>query len=106
MNSCLLVIIAAPSMEEVLVDWLLAYPNGAEEAILPGFTALRVDGHSVASQHLSLAEQVMGRQRRLMFQIQLAEPVARDVVGVLKHDFPGADLHYWIMPLIEAGTLL
>ncbi|MGI9296074.1 MAG: DUF3240 family protein [Pseudomonadales bacterium] len=89
----LVVITTAPTLEEPLIDWLLAREHQT------GFTSMPVFGHSSRHDHLSPAEQVSGRQRRLQFQIQLAVAHTEQFLRELREEFEGADLHFWIQPL-------
>lgn len=99
MNECLLVIIATPAIEESLVDWLL------ERKEISGFSSTRIDGHGSRQSDLSLAEQVAGRQRKVMFHIHADCDEVRTLLDALKQEFSGAGLHYWMMPLLEAGQI-
>lgn len=98
MNECLLTVIATPSLEEKLVDWLL-------EKGQAGFTTSECSGHGVNQEHLSAAEQVAGRQKRVAFWIQVPEPKARKIVAQLGSDFGAAGLHYWVSPVIAGGAI-
>lgn len=99
MQECLLVIVTTPALEESLVDCLL----GQER--LSGFSSVRIDGHGSRQTELSLAEQVMGRQHKVMFHIHTNCTAAQQLLAVLRSEFSGAGLHYWVMPLLEAGTI-
>ncbi|MFZ5593940.1 MAG: DUF3240 family protein [Pseudomonadota bacterium] len=99
MSQCLLAIIAAPQAEDALVDWLLT------RAEVDGFTSLGIDSHASSHRGLTLAEQVSGRQRKLMFQIHLPCDAAHIVIEALKRDFVGSGLHYWLTPVMETGRL-
>jgi hypothetical protein len=99
MQECLLVIVTTPALEESLVDWLLARDE------LSGFSSTRIDGHGSRQTELSLAEQVMGRQRKVMFHVHTDCTAVTQLLGLLRTDFAGAGLHYWVMPLIEAGKI-
>ena len=99
MNECLLVIVATPAVEETLVDWLL----GRSE--LSGFSSVRIDGHGTRPSALSLAEQVTGRQRKVMFHAHTDCEQVKVLVDALKEAFHGAGLHYWVMPLLDAGQI-
>ncbi|HEY0635038.1 MAG TPA: DUF3240 family protein [Gammaproteobacteria bacterium] len=99
MSECLLVIVATPAIEESLVDWLL------ERREISGFSSSRIDGHGSRQSELSLAEQVTGRQRKVMFHIHADCEQARTLLDALKQAFSGAGLHYWMMPLLEAGQI-
>lgn len=95
---CLLVLVAPPQMEEPLVDFLL------ESEGFSGFSLQKIDG-SPAHGALTLAEQVTGRKRQVMFQVHAGCVEVRALVAQLGETFRGAGLHYWIAPLIEAGPI-
>ena len=96
----LAVISSPPSLESPLVDWLLARDGGS------GFSSVAIHGHSTQHGHLSIAEQVSGRQRRLQFQVQLPKVELDRFLDDLKVEFGGADLHYWVLPVIAGGHLI
>lgn len=99
MSECLLVIVVTPAIEESLVDWLL------ERSEISGFSSTRVDGHGSRHSDLSLAEQVAGRQHKVMFNVHAECALLHALLDELKPAFSGAGLHYWLMPLLEAGQL-
>jgi len=99
MSECLLAIVATPAIEESLVDWLL------ERKEISGFSSTRIDGHGSRQTELSLAEQVSGRQRKVMFRVHADCDLLRSLIDALKQEFSGAGLHYWLMPLLEAGQI-
>lgn len=99
MNGVLLVLVAAPELEETLVDWLL----GRNE--ISGFTGQRVEGRSRDHGAFSLVEQVTGRQDRIMYYVQTEESTARGLIEALASDLRNCNLRYWMIPLIEAGRL-
>lgn len=98
-NEYLLAIVCKPAQEELVIDWLLGREG------LTGFTSMSIDGHGVQGSHLSLSEQVTGRQHRLLFQIHAKLPLLKGVIQALKEDFADTGLHYWLTPLLEAGHL-
>jgi hypothetical protein len=97
-NSHLLTLVATPELEERLVDWLL-------EAGHVGFTSAACHGHGVHPDRLSTAEQVAGRQRRVVFWLHVPEREADDLLAGLAASFGGAGLHYWLAPLIAVGRI-
>ncbi len=99
MDRCLLILIGTPAAEGALLDWLLS----REE--VPGFSSCPVAGHGTAHHRMSMAEQVEGRQKQVMFWIELPLPQARQLVEALKRELAGSVLHYWILPVIEGGQL-
>lgn len=99
MKQCLLIIVTPHALEESLVDWLL------ERDALSGFSSMRIDGHGSRHTELSLAEQVLGRQRKVMFQVHTECALIETLLAALRCDFTGAGLHYWVMPLVDAGRI-
>ena len=97
-EQCLLVLIAPPQLEEPLVDFLL------ENAGFSGFSLQKIDG-SPAHGTLTLSEQVTGRKRQVMFHVHAGCADVRGLVTQLGMCFGGAGLHYWILPVIEAGPI-
>lgn len=98
MDESLITLIATPELEERLIDWLL-------ESGHDGFTTSACHGHGIHAARLSAAEQVAGRQRRVVFWIQTPASEASALVSRLAETFGGAGLHYWILPVSEAGPL-
>lgn len=98
-DQVLLVLTVAPTLETQLVDWLLVSEH------VTGFSSGPIHGHGSRHDRLSIAEQVTGRQRRVQFQVQLTRAAASELLTALGRDFAGADLHYWLLPLIAAGQL-
>ena len=95
----LLALIVDLKLEDPLSDWLLARHD------ISGFSSQTVYGHSEASQKFSLAEQVTGRQRRIMFHVHAAPEVIEGLLSDLNQAFRGSRLHFWRLPLRAAGTL-
>jgi len=98
-QNVLVVITSPPSLEGQIVDWLLSQDSGT------GFSSVPVHGHSTRHDHLSVAEQVIGRQRRVQFQVQIDGDRAESFIEELRAEFKGADMHYWVMPVLAAGRL-
>jgi hypothetical protein len=98
MSTCLLTLIATPELEERLIDWLL-------EAGHEGFTTVACHGHGVHSDRLSTAEQVIGRQKRVAFWLQVPGDEAESIVARLALELGDAGLHFWITPAIAAGRV-
>lgn len=96
-DQVLVVITSPPSLESQLVDSLLSRQGGA------GFSSVPVRGHSTRHDHLSIAEQVSGHQRRIQFQVQIGGDQLDDFLEMLKSEFAGADLHYWAVPVLAGG---
>jgi hypothetical protein len=97
MSEVILMLVVPPELEETVIDWLLA----REE--ISGFTGQTVYGHSREHGGFSLVEQVTGRQRRVMFQVQTDETTARALLAALGGDLSGAGIRYWVVPVVAAG---
>lgn len=99
MDEVLLTLITVPDIEETLVDWLLARDD------ISGFSSGAISGHGTQHARLSMAEQVSGRQRQALIQIQAPRATAETLLEELKRDFAGTGIHYWMAPLLAAGHL-
>lgn len=99
MPNQLLQLIVPPAAEDVVAEWLL------ERDDVPGFTSAPVSGHGSSERSMTLAEQVAGRSRRVMFFTHLPTPVAASVLADLRTDFAGSGIHYWVVPVLEHGRL-
>ena len=95
----LLTLIADPSLEEVLVDWLLEYE------VSYGFTSSRIDGHSSRLEGLTLAEQVAGRRHLLCFAMCVDGRELEFLLARLKLDFQGTGIQYWVVPVVLNGSV-
>lgn len=98
-DACLLTLISAPSMEETLIDWLLTQEE------ISGFSSTEIYGHGSRSMHLSLLEQVTGRQKRIQFLVHTQNDIARRLIAELEQKYPNTGLHYLVTPVIEAGQI-
>jgi len=98
-NGVVVTINVPPALEEVIVDWLLARDS------VTGFTSYRAYGHASAHDHLSIAEQVSGRQRRLEFRVALPEAALDVFLSDLADRFSGADLFYVATPVLRSAHL-
>lgn len=98
-KQCLLTLIVAPSVENALADWLL------EREDIRGFTSMPVSGHGASIHSMTAAEQVAGRRGQVMFHLHLSGTAARTLLEDCRRAFEGSGIHYWLVPLIEAGHL-
>lgn len=99
MKENLLVIVVSPRLEEEMVDWLL------EKEDLSGFSSMPIDGHGSGTEELNIAEQVTGRQRKVMFHVYVMEETIPTLIDELTIRFKKTGLHYWLMPVITSGRL-
>ena len=51
------------------------------------------------------AELVEGHAPRTVIRTVGREAQMRELLGRLKQQFPGANLYYWLVPVLEAGHL-
>jgi hypothetical protein len=94
---CMLILNAAPALEEELIDYLLMLEE------VEGFTSCAVYGHG---QHhgLSTAEQVTGKRKRIQYELLVD---ARHVPAILSGlaESVGRDIVYWQMPVHNFGRV-
>ncbi len=93
------VTIHAPSaLGDVVADCLLGMEVG-------GFTSFALSRHYIGQHHLSLAEQVLGRQRYIGMQISLDSDGVAALLNLLKSEFAGSGVEYWVTPIIQYGRV-
>ena len=95
----LLVLSVRLGLEEPVVDWLLAWRGDH------GFSRVAVEEHSARHEELTAAEQVRGRQNRLQFQVRIPAAQLDDLIDSARREFGGADVGYWVLPLLRSGHL-
>ena len=97
-SQALLILIAPPSLEEMLVDVLL------QQTQVSGFTSSKVHGHgSIHAENatpLSIVEQVTGRQQRIQFMMHASVEDLKNLTLILKARFKNADIHYILLPVL------
>jgi hypothetical protein len=96
----LLVITVAPDLEGRLSDWLIDLDPPI------GFSSTVVNGHGLALENFTLAEQVRGSRRRVQFQVQTEAGQAERILDALGEEFPAADMHFWMIPLVAIAPRL
>jgi len=96
-ENCLLNLVVTPEVEDAVADWLLEYP------IVTGFSSYPISGHGSSEQRMTLAEQVAGRRRQLLFQLHLSCVDAQALLADIKQAFRGSGMHYWLVPVLDAG---
>ncbi|MCX6797235.1 MAG: DUF3240 family protein [Methylococcales bacterium] len=88
-----------PSLEELMVDCLLMFEEDH------GFSSFPVNAHHHINKGLSLAEQVTGRQKRIRFQMYVPVAELPALLEQLRQEFSGSGIQYWVLPVIENGTI-
>jgi hypothetical protein len=99
MNQTLFTLICPPSLERPVTNWLL------EQEIISGFTSMQAYGHGSDPKSLTLIEQVEGRKKQIMFQMHLTTENAELMLESLNQEFSGTNIHYWLTPVIQSGSL-
>lgn len=96
---CILNLIVDPATEDAVTDWLL------DQQDVQGFTSINAHGHGASPHSMTLAEQVTGRQRRVMFMLHLTRECAEQLLAHFGAEFPGSGAHYWLMPALGGGRV-
>ena len=93
----LLVLNISPDLEEDLVDYLLQLD------FVSGFTSSHVYGHG---RHglMTVAEQVIGRRKRMQFEVVMKEAQVADLLAELAAQV-GRDISYWQLPVSNFGRI-
>lgn len=94
---CLLNLVVTPAIEDAMSDWLLAH------AEISGFSSHAISGHGSSEHAMSLAEQVAGRRRQILFQTHLPCNTAYAVIEAVQSAFKGSGMHYWLLPVLASG---
>lgn len=98
-NDVLVILNAPPSLEDHVMDWLVARPEGS------GFTSMPVSGYGEDHKELSIAEQVAGRQQRVQFEVQMPAAVVDKFLEDAASTLGSTAIRYWVLPVLAAGHL-
>ncbi len=99
MNRCCLELLAAPELEEGLIDLLLV------EAGTEVFTTTASFTHGLHHARLDALEKVLGRNHSLSVRLLLTDAQARELLQRLRERLPGSGIRYWITPVFEEGDI-
>lgn len=99
MNEAVLMIITAPNIEELMIDLLLEQPE------ISGFTSHIVNAHGSRVTHLSMQEQVSGRQQKVQFMVYGTQRALQTLIGLLKTTLENSDTRYILQPASESGVI-
>ena len=91
-------LICPPSVEEKLLDALLAHA-GSEV-----FTSTPTHSHGTAQGRLTAIEQVMGRSRAVQVTVLLTSEELDRLRDLLQREFAGTGVRYWASPLAFDGV--
>lgn len=92
-----LTLLCSPALEEKLLDLLLMSPHPTL------FTSAATAAHGLADGELSQTEQVLGRAFATQVQVIFDESYRDALLEEIRRQFAGARVHYWLVPVIEAG---
>ena len=81
-------------------DLLLARPD-----LLSGFTTSTAEGHGSVVQLLEPGELVAGHSPRTQIRTVGTDEDMRAVLALIKESAPGANVFFWLVPVIEMGRL-
>lgn len=98
-ESCLLNLVVTPEVEDAVTDWLL------EREEVAGFSSHLIAGHGSSERSMSLAEQVAGKRRQILFQLHLSSADAQVLLIAIKGAFGGSGMHFWVLPVLDSGHL-
>jgi len=97
---CCLTLVFPPSLEEALVEHLLAHPDW-----VTGCTIYPAEGLGRHLHGRDVYELVRGRTRQVAAQIVMNSEDARALIALLRDALPRADVGWWIAPVIDSGRL-
>jgi hypothetical protein len=98
-DTCLISLVVSPEAESAVTDWLLAQDS------VSGFSSHPIAGHGSSEHSMTLAEQVAGKRRQVLFQLHMPCDAARGLIEQVKASFAGSGMHYWLQPVLESGHL-
>lgn len=98
-ENCLLTVIVSPSIEEAMTDWFLSRED------VTGFSSHLIFGHGVSEHSMTLSEQVVGKQKEVAFHLHLPHDRAHRLITALRKEFAQSGVHYWLVPVLDAGHL-
>lgn len=98
-NTVILIAIVPETLKDKIVDALMA------ERSLTGFSLGKIQGFSQAHNHYSVTEQVEGYRDFYRFEILHQAADSFLLLDLLSTSSIGANIRYWISPLIESGMV-
>ncbi len=98
-ETCLLNLVVPPEVESPVTDWLLS------QSCVSGFSSHPIAGHGSSEYSMSLAEQVAGKRRQLLFKLHMPYVDAHELLALIKTEFSGSGMYYWLQPVLESGHL-
>ncbi|GGX38362.1 DUF3240 family protein [Undibacterium squillarum] len=99
-NAALLCLSVPVALDDEIADFLLNHP-----ALISGFTSVSANGMGPNSIFGSIMEQVQGKSRRQLFMSEAPLGKITSLLTLLQDAYQGADIHYWITPVLQSGSL-
>lgn len=97
----LLTLIVPHELEEAVADALLARPD-----LTSGFSSMTAEGHGSSIQLVEADELVCGHVRRKRMDTVCDDQEHADAILVLlRGQFAGANLYYWLTPVLAHGRV-
>ena len=88
-----------PALEERIIDWLLGRQD------VETFTGYTAYANAATGSDLTVAEQVSGRRRRVEIRVELQASALDAWLAELTDGFRGADIRYFVTPVLRSGRL-
>ncbi|WP_339721858.1 DUF3240 family protein [uncultured Paraglaciecola sp.] len=98
-DQLLLTLIVPIELKDEIVDTLISQEQ------VSGFSLGKIEGYSRNHSHFNISEQVEGHRAFYRFEIILEKRQLDTLKTMLKIVCGGSDIHYWLVPLFESGSL-
>lgn len=99
MTDLCLSLLAAPELEEKLLDCLLLNP------VIETFASQVAASHGGHLTDLDANEQVLGRGDAVLIHVVLAADDLDAVIAELRKKFNGSKMRYWLCPVLMQGEM-
>lgn len=94
-----LTLLCTPELEERVLDTLLLAPD------LAIFTSAPAAVHGLSHERLDDTEQVLGRAFATQVQALVPAGSCAGLLDMIRREFAGARVRYWVTPVLESGVL-
>jgi hypothetical protein len=98
--SALLCLSVPVALDDEIADFLRSH-----SALISGFTSVSANGMGPNSIFGSVMEQVQGKSRRQLFMSEAPVAQIDSVLTLLNDNYRGADIHFWVTPVLKSGSL-
>jgi hypothetical protein len=95
----LLTLIVPIELKDEIVDTLMSQEQ------VSGFSLGKIEGYSRNHSHYNISELVEGHRAFYRFEIVLDNSQLDNVKSMLKKACVSSNIHYWLMPLLDSGSL-